>query len=861
MRRLSIFLFSLLLVILNVDIKPSFAVELTGYNYLNNGYIQFTSDYNNTGDFQNLPITSIGDAVNDYGNLNNPYYFDGSGWRPLTLSRKMEYALSEGGTLINEGDSYAVSGAGEIIYPATNNTSLSNFKIDGTGVVKTELATTAGNATYTGTLISTGEITVNNKNLEIKNTYTLLEGKSFVKVKTKITNLDPSESLTNLRYWVGTGDDWISTNDRNYKTRGNIVDGAFVTSASTTEQSKAIRVDSQSGTDSILFYSTHPNANTAINGCCSFSNAVETNPYGCTTNIFNDGSYALFVNLGTIAVGAYAEFDWYYAAGSASTILDVISDVALDSSGASEITGNSAILNYTSETLTTGYYLVLARGSAVPTADQIVDPSLYTSSTIIKDGSSTMPAGTETPFEITGLSPGSDYDVYFVTRNANGDTSSIAVTSFSTAAVAIISLTTIDSIDFPKNNRQPDVQDIDTVEYTATVSWTPTDEHFIDDVAYVATVTITPKDGYTLTGVAANAFTVTGASTTTNSINSGVITATFPKVLFDQVIFHSNGGSSVDQIGVDVDALVIKPSDPTRLGYDFLAWYQDNNSFENPWTFASEVMPLSNLDLYAKWSLTNYSISYVLNEGTNFVNAKSTYTMGDSTIILGIPTKVGYSFNGWYGNADLSTGGKITSIPSGSTGNVSLYAKWNPLPVEITSDTALGVKLDGAAEAVPFTPEELTQEVSVKLEMVMVEQVNLNPVELAIMNDFVATHIDGDVKHVILFDFSLFKVVGDQETAITSTTSLIKITFLVPEEYRGQELHIIRIHDDVAELLDATYNAETFELTFYTDKFSTYGLAYGDPKMPNTGESNSTGAFIILMSLVGLLLTHNRKMN
>jgi len=320
MRKLYVFLFSLLLVLLNVDIRPSLAVELTGYNYLNNGYIQFTSDFNNTGNFQNLPITSLGEAVNVYGNLNNPYYFDGSGWRPLTLSRKMEYALSEGGTLINSNDSYSVSGAGTIVYPASDNLELTNFRVDGSGIVKTELATTAGNATYTGTLISIGELTVNDKNLEIRNTYTLLEGKSFVKVKTKITNLDPTQSVTNLRYWVGTGDDWISTNDQNYKTRGNIVDGAFVRSATTTEQSKAIRVDSQSGTDSILFYSTHPNANTAISGCCSFSNAVGTNPYGCSTNTFNDGSYALFVNLGTIAVGAYAEFDWYYAAGSASTI-------------------------------------------------------------------------------------------------------------------------------------------------------------------------------------------------------------------------------------------------------------------------------------------------------------------------------------------------------------------------------------------------------------------------------------------------------------------------------------------------------------------------------------------------------------
>jgi uncharacterized repeat protein (TIGR02543 family) len=225
------------------------------------------------------------------------------------------------------------------------------------------------------------------------------------------------------------------------------------------------------------------------------------------------------------------------------------------------------------------------------------------------------------------------------------------------------------------------------------------------------------------------------------------------------------------------------------------------------------------------------------------------YTIQSSSIELGIPTKIGYTFDGWYGNADLRSGGEITSIASGSTGDIILYAKWISLPVEITSDPTLEVKLEGAAEAVPFTPDELIQEVSVKLEMVMVEQTNLDPEELTIMNDFLETHVDGDVQHVILFDFSLFKVVGDQETAITSTTSLIKITFLVPEEYRGQELHIIRIHDGVADLLEATYNAETFELTFYTDKFSTYGLAYGSLKLPNTRSGGGNSVFYLLMSL------------
>jgi len=68
----------------------------------------------------------------------------------------------------------------------------------------------------------------------------------------------------------------------------------------------------------------------------------------------------------------------------------------------------------------------------------------------------------------------------------------------------------------------------DTSEYTATIAWTPADAAFGANTVYTATITLTPKTGYTLTGVPADFFTVAGATTTTNTADSGVITAVFP---------------------------------------------------------------------------------------------------------------------------------------------------------------------------------------------------------------------------------------------------------------------------------------------------------------------------------------------
>jgi len=67
-----------------------------------------------------------------------------------------------------------------------------------------------------------------------------------------------------------------------------------------------------------------------------------------------------------------------------------------------------------------------------------------------------------------------------------------------------------------------------TAEYTATVTWSPTASTFAAGTIYTATITLTPKTGYTVTGITANQFKVAGATTVTNPVNSGTITAAFP---------------------------------------------------------------------------------------------------------------------------------------------------------------------------------------------------------------------------------------------------------------------------------------------------------------------------------------------
>jgi uncharacterized repeat protein (TIGR02543 family) len=78
----------------------------------------------------------------------------------------------------------------------------------------------------------------------------------------------------------------------------------------------------------------------------------------------------------------------------------------------------------------------------------------------------------------------------------------------------------------------------------------------------------------------------------------------------------------------------------------------------------------------------NYSITYMLDGGTNYDGAPSSYTYEGDTITLGTPSKEGSTFAGWY-NAAVG-GTRITQIAHGSSGNITLYARWNALQYTVT---------------------------------------------------------------------------------------------------------------------------------------------------------------------------------
>ncbi len=132
---------------------------------------------------------------------------------------------------------------------------------------------------------------------------------------------------------------------------------------------------------------------------------------------------------------------------------------------------------------------------------------------------------------------------------------------------------------------------------------------------------------------------------------------------------------------IDFDSYINTPS-VSKTGYKFLGWYDSQgNQMTDTWQYTTDQT------FTAKWQPQAYDITYELDGGINNPSNPSAYTIED-TISLRDPTKPGYTFKGWYSDADFTTA--VTSIAE-KTGNMTLYAKWEANTYNLIMDANDGV--------------------------------------------------------------------------------------------------------------------------------------------------------------------------
>lgn len=192
------------------------------------------------------------------------------------------------------------------------------------------------------------------------------------------------------------------------------------------------------------------------------------------------------------------------------------------------------------------------------------------------------------------------------------------------------------------------------------------------------TVTMTADPGYsfqsgTITIGTQEPQTITEIESTHTICGPTTITATW-KPDTHTVIFDANGhGTAPDEQSVDHNEKVEEPADPTANGYTFGGWYTDANC-NTAWNFDTDVVT-GNMTLYAKWTATEYTITYNDLYGVTHSNPE-TYTIESETITFTAPTstRTGYTFAGW----------DPTEIEKGSTGNQTVTAQWKEITYAVT---------------------------------------------------------------------------------------------------------------------------------------------------------------------------------
>ena len=109
-----------------------------------------------------------------------------------------------------------------------------------------------------------------------------------------------------------------------------------------------------------------------------------------------------------------------------------------------------------------------------------------------------------------------------------------------------------------------------------------------------------------------------------------------------------------------------------KTGYRFMGWY----TADDQKVTGIAANTVGDLVLYAHFSNVEYTISYVLNDGSNDDRNVTSYTYGNIPTLYAPLSRDGYIFAGWYESANFE-GAPVDSIEEiAYRDSVTLFAKW-----------------------------------------------------------------------------------------------------------------------------------------------------------------------------------------
>ncbi len=191
-----------------------------------------------------------------------------------------------------------------------------------------------------------------------------------------------------------------------------------------------------------------------------------------------------------------------------------------------------------------------------------------------------------------------------------------------------------------------------------------------DAGTYKVTVTATLKQGA--------AITVSEAAASNTAEKTVRIARAANTLLYD-----ANGGENGPSSNYTGGATITVTDDvPTKEGHKLTGWNTqadgegDTYASGASYTFANDNGNGGcKVTLYAMWEVEQYTVTLVTNGGTVNAGDITEYTYGVGATLPTNVTRSGYTFKGWYDNAEFD-GDAVTEISATDNGNKEFYAKW-----------------------------------------------------------------------------------------------------------------------------------------------------------------------------------------
>ena len=180
--------------------------------------------------------------------------------------------------------------------------------------------------------------------------------------------------------------------------------------------------------------------------------------------------------------------------------------------------------------------------------------------------------------------------------------------------------------------------------------------------------------------------------------------------LYDVQIVGTDGSAlaqgSIPVTGFSTEDQILALPSYTKRFYSFDGLYLDSefNGTAVTQIDSSCAAAGSTLTLYAKWTLMEYNVTYIITNGSGDMTGESRTSgkySGEST--LAIPQKEGFQFNGWYLDAEQT---QAAASFADLTGDLVLYGHWYGVIYTVKIEGVEGAALtQGSVAVTSFTTE------------------------------------------------------------------------------------------------------------------------------------------------------------